>query len=401
MTKLLQINVSANWGSHGRIAEDIGRLMMAQGWESYIAYGRYANASTSQLLKISNSFDVCCHALQTRLFDSHGLGSSAATHRLIKQIDKIKPDLIHLHNIHGYFANYRILFNYLAQIDTPVVWTLHDCWPFTGHCAFYTAAKCHKWHSGCNDCPSLGEYPASWGADRSARNYVDKQQAFTSLRNLYIVAVSDWLAGELRQSFLRNIPIETIRNGVDTKVFAPKNTTKTELGLEEKFTILGVANVWDSRKGFNDFIELRQLLPDDYQIVMLGLNRKQIAQLPKGIVGIEHTQNIDELVALYSVADAFVCASHEDNYPSVILEAISCGTPVVTYPTGGCPEALTTEVGIVVNNHNCKSLAEALLSQALRNINRNKCRQHALENLENSKCFSRYTEIYERILHKT
>ena len=269
MHKLLQINVTANWGSTGRIAEGIGECAINNEWESWIAYGRGTPKSTSNLIRIGSDLDMYFHGVQTRIMDNHGLASSSSTKAFIERIKKIKPDLIHLHNIHGYFINYKILFNFLKEWGGPIVWTLHDCWSFTGHCTHYTYNGCNLWQTHCHNCPQLCQYPASFLIDRSSKNFEDKRTSFADLKKLTIVPVSNWLANELEKSFFSRYPIHVIHNGIDLKSFRCHNYKRNK-------SILGVASVWSDRKGLDEFGLLRQLLPSDYEITLIGLTQKQI-----------------------------------------------------------------------------------------------------------------------------
>lgn len=256
MKRLLQINITANWGSHGKIAEGIGRLAMDHGWESVIAYGRWSNPSQSRLYHIGSMMDERWHCMAARLLDNQGLMSRGATARLIAFINNYRPSLIHLHNIHGYYLHYPMLFEYLSQAGIPVVWTLHDCWPFTGHCANYIYADCEKWQTHCHHCPQIGTYPKSYFMDRSARNYDLKRTAFTSVPRLTIVPVCQWLKNEVARSFLKDLSVHRIYNGIDLDVFRPsadKETVKKKYGISaDKHLILGVASNW-YRKGLEDF----------------------------------------------------------------------------------------------------------------------------------------------------
>lgn len=358
MAVLFQINVAANWGSHGRIAEGIGEIVQAHGWDSYIAYGRYANPSKSHLIKVGGFYDQYLHGARSLLLDRHGLGSKDATWRLIQNIDYVQPDIIQLHNIHGYYLNYPELFDYLSNLDVPVIWTLHDAWPFTGHCAFFDSVHCDRWKSGCYDCPQKTSYPSSFLLDRSKRNYEQKRRCFSSLRNLTLVPVSDWLNGLLGESFLKDIPRVCIHNGVDMDLFQP-NDMQASLRPGKKI-VLGVNSVWETRKGLSDFIALRSMLDDQYVIVLVGVNRKQKKHLPEGVIGIERTDNIHDLAAYYSRADVFVNPTYEDNFPTTNLEALACGTPVITYQTGGSPEAIDTTCGVVVPVGDVRALADTI-----------------------------------------
>lgn len=356
MPTLLQINLSANVGSTGRIAEEIGKEAMEQGWRSVIAYGRFAGPSESELIRVGTDFDIKEHLIETRLFDNHGLSSRRATKKFIKQIDTLKPDIIHLHNIHGYYLNYRILFDYLNKTNIPIVWTLHDCWAFTGHCGHFIMAGCERWKSGCGHCPITHiEYPKAF-IDRSARNYKLKSEIFCANQNLHIVTVSEWLAGLVKQSFLKGKDIRVINNGIDLNVFKPIHVKGNG-----RFRILGVSNLWSEVKGLPDIVRLRALLDiDKYEIVVVGVSKDQIAELPEGILGIQRTASVAELAAYYSSANVFVNPTYADTFPTVNLEALACGTPVVTYKTGGSPESVDAKTGAVVEQGDIDAMANAI-----------------------------------------
>lgn len=394
--KLLQINVTANWGSTGKIAEDIGKIAIQQGWESWIAYGRGNPESASNLIRVGSDLDLKSHVIQTRLFDNHGLVSSSATRKFINQIREINPDIIHLHNIHGYFLNYPKLFSFLKEYGKPVVWTLHDCWPFTGHCAYYDFVKCGKWKNGCFNCPQLGSYPQSILLDRSEKNYRDKKKAFLGVENLTLVPVSNWLRCEVGQSFLKDYPVQTIHNGIDINVF---KASKERVDSRKVFKILGVASVWDRRKGLEEFIKLRSILPEEYEITLVGLSKKQIEQLPDGIGGITRTDSIEALVDLYSSADVFVNPTLEDNFPTTNLESLACGTPVITYDTGGSPEAVDSSCGIVVPYQDVQGLASAIVRVCgNKAFTSEACRKRAEEYFDKNKSFQKYLDLYSSLL---
>lgn len=395
--KLLQINVTANWGSTGKIAEDIGKIAIGEGWESWIAYGRGNPKSDSNLIRIGNDFDMRLHGLQSRLFDNHGLTSKMVTRKFISQIKEISPDVIHLHNIHGYYLNYPILFNFLKSWGGPVVWTFHDCWPFTGHCAYYDYSNCSKWKTECRNCPQLKNYPTSVLKDRSRSNYYDKKNTFSGCENLTLVPVSDWLKGELSKSFLANYPSITIHNGIDTDVFHP--IEKESINSNYK-VVLGVASVWDKRKGLDEFIKLREKLPVNYLIILVGLSIDQISSLPNGITGIRRTENVEQLVSLYNSADVFVNPTLEDNFPTTNLEALACGTPVVTYNTGGSPEAIDEKTGFVVSYQDVDTLADKIkfICEGTP-FTSDDCRHRALTLYNKSFVFKDYLNLYNSI-HK-
>ncbi|MDY0281415.1 MAG: glycosyltransferase [Salinivirgaceae bacterium] len=360
--RILQINTVVNSGSTGRIAEDIGKLVIANGHESFIAYGRGNGTSVSKLIKIGSNIDVYLHKLKTLIFDRHGFGSKKATIKLIKQIKKINPDVIHLHNIHGYYLNIEILFSYLKEVQKPVVWTFHDCWPFTGHCSYFDSVNCFKWKNECNNCPNLQAYPTSCWMDRSLRNFYDKKEVFLGLKKMQIVTPSKWLKTHVKDSFLKSYSAQTIHNGIDISVFMQTNLKATiqKFELQGKKIILGVASIWDKRKGLDDFISLSKSLSSEELIILIGLSATQIKSLPPRIVGIPRTENISELASLYAVASVFVNPTYVDNFPTTNLEALACGTPVITYNTGGSPEAIDDKTGIVVDKGDLSGLWNAV-----------------------------------------
>lgn len=396
MPKLLQINVTVNSGSTGRIAEHIGELSLSNGWESWIAYGRKANASNSNLIKIGNLFDIVSHGIQTRIFDNHGLASKHSTKQLIETIkNKVKPDLIHLHNIHGYYLNYPLLFDFLKEWGGPVVWTLHDCWPFTGHCAHYDYLKCNKWESLCFNCPQLKRYPASYLMDRSKNNFKIKYSCFTSLNNLTIVSVSNWLRSQISKSFLSKYPCEIIYNGIDSSVYKPlvkKNGTN-------QFTVLGVASVWDERKGLNDFINLRSVLPRNYDILLVGLNRKQINNLPNGISGLERVSSTKELALLYNKASVYVNTSVEETLGMTTIEAMACGTPAVVYDATASPEVIEKNSCRIIKPRDILSLKDAIMDISSRPTHISTLRDWVMKNFEKTNNYMKYLKLYNKLLN--
>lgn len=391
--KLLQLNVTANWGSTGRIAEGIGSAAIARGWESVIAYGRYKNPSRSRLIKVGNQLDVYAHYAKACLFDGEGLGSRRATKRLLNQIEHLSPDIIHLHNIHDHWLNYPILFEYLASVDVPIVWTFHDCWAFTGGCAYFDLQSCERWETECSNCPLRNNK-----IDRSRAQFIIRKELIASLSDrITIIPVSHWLEKYCRQSILNQCKITLIHNGIDTEAFRFDNHRANKL------TILGVANVWNNRKGLIDFFKLRSLIPEDYaDIVLVGLSESQIQALPKGIRGLSKTQNINDLVNIYCQSAVLVNPTYADNFPTVNLEALACGTPVVTYRTGGSPEAIDENTGLVVEKGDVNGLAHAV-QYVLDNperFSRETCRNRAVENFNKDTQFDKYISLYDRILRK-
>ena len=349
MSKILFINSVCN-GSTGTICKTLYKAAVEEGHECCIAYGRGEAPKGFKTIKIGNKLDIYLHVLKARLFDASGFGSKHATKEFIKKIDEFKPDIIHLHNIHGYYVNIEILFKYLKdRPEIKKIWTLHDCWAFTGHCPHFEYEKCQQWKNECKKCIRRNEYPKSL-IDRCNRNYWLKKSTFTNVDNLMLVSPSNWLMNLIKDSFFKEYPIEVINNGVDTSIFKhTESNIKERYGIKNKKVILGVASVWDKKKGLDTFIELSKQLDNEYQIVLIGLNKKQIKKLPSNIIGITRTENVEELVKWYSAAEVFFNPTLEDNYPTTNLEAISCGTPVVTFETGGSPESVVGN-GIIIND---------------------------------------------------
>lgn len=402
MKTLLQINTVVNSRSTGRIAEEIGQIAISKGWKSYIGYGRDERPSKSYKIKIGTDWDIKMHGLQTRLFDNHGFASKRATRKFIKEIERIKPSIIHLHNIHGYYINIEILFNFLAQADIPIVWTLHDCWSFTGHCVYFTFVGCDKWKTHCKECPQKKEYPASYLIDNSYNNFRLKRKLFNSVRRMTLVPVSNWLTDLLGESFLKDYPVKTIHNGVDLNTFKPITTdaVSIELDVKGKFIILGVANVWEKRKGLEDFIELSKHLEEDEVIILIGLSKKQIQGLPSNIIGLERTESVQKLVEIYTLADVFVNTTYEDNFPTTNLEALACGTPVITYKTGGSPEAIDETTGFVIAPGDIDKLVDILseIKSKGKKYYSKVCVDRARELYNKNDRFEEYFTLYEELL---
>ena len=400
--KLLQINPVVRLNtSTGRIMREIGELAVASGWESYVAYSGARDGRpqhSSHLVPVGDKLDLAIHAVATRIFDAHGLASRRATRRFIRRIREIDPDVIHIHNIHGYFLNYPLLCKYLKESGKPVIWTVHDCWLYTGHCYYYSAVRCDKWRTGCGHCPQRRAFPASWLFDRSARNWRDKQRAFGSLENLTIVPVSGWIRQEMASSFLADKHFRVFHNGIDLTVFRP------EAGEGEKpaegTVILAVASIWLEEKGFGDLVKMAGLLREDEHLVLVGrMTDEQRQRMPAGVQLIERTENVGRLAALYATATAFVNPTWQDNYPTVNLEAIACGTPVVTYRTGGSIESVTEGTGFVVEQGDVVGMLARVreLAAADRAETGRKCRSYALAHFEKEECYQQYIRLYENL----
>lgn len=409
MKRLLQINpVIRVSTSTGRIMNEIGELAIRNGWESYIAYSKGRDgvkSSSSHIVPVGSRLSVVWHGVMTRLFDRHGLSSNYATKKFIRQIERIKPDVIHIHNIHGYFLNYKLLFDYLSKSGIPVIWTVHDCWLYTGHCYYYSYAGCDKWQRGCGNCPQQRKFPASLLLDRSRRNFIDKKEAFTSVPAslMKIVPVSEWIREQMAHSFLKGCNFEVIHNGIDINIFqpTPDSDIKAKYALSgKKHIILGVASIWSEEKGWDDFMQLSTMLNDDEVIVLVGVDDDRKRLLPDNVVGISRTENIAELAALYSVADVFVNPTWQDNYPTVNLESIACGTPVVTYRTGGSIEAITPQTGVIIEQGDVRGILNAVrdIEKKGKEYFCEGCRQYAISNFNKEERYADYLRLYDEML---
>ena len=393
--KILQINTTVNFGSTGRIAEDIGRTLISKGHESYIAFGRGNQKSVSKLIKIGSKLDFYLHVVRSLFTDRHGFGSKRATRKFLKQIDLISPDAIGLHNIHGYYLNVDILFKYIKDKNIPVLWTFHDCWPFTGHCSYNTDCD------NCKNCQR--KYPTSIFLNQTSRNFNDKKLIFNQVKKLQIITPSLWLKDLVHQSFLK-YPVQCINNGVDLNQFQPSENykkLKEKLLLQNKKIILGVASIWDKRKGLSDFIQLASLLDASYQIILIGLTNKQIQGLPENIMGIQRTESITELANYYSMADVYVNPTTKDNFPTTNIEALASGTPVITYNTGGSPESIDTNTGVIVEKGDIKGVWNAIQRFALEPQDHytKVCRTRAEQLYHKEDRYLDYLKLYERLIN--
>lgn len=361
--RVLQINSFFSVGGPPRIVNGIYDTLTEQGHECKIAAAREKQYAPKDSIPIGNSLETYINAIKARVFDDEGLSAGHATEGLIGQIREYQPDIIQLHNLHGYYINIRMLFDFLKEYGKPVVWTLHDCWTFTGHCAHFDLIKCEKWKTGCCECPQKKEYPSSMLLDNSRRNYTVKKTSFQGVNHLYIVTPSKWLANLAGQSFLGGYPIKVINNGIDLSKFSHKKTDILErYDLQGKKIVLGVAQNWAEKKGFEDFNLLAGQLDDSYKVVMIGLTDDLISKANDRILCLKRTNSIEELVEWYSAAEVFVNLTYQDTFPTVNIEALACGTPVITYDTGGSPEAVDETCGIVIPQGDIEGVKNAIFS---------------------------------------
>lgn len=346
--------------STGTITANLCRKLTKEGNECVLAYGRWKlNCDDVNTYRIGTDLDYKIHGLMTRAFDLQGFCSTAATRRFVAWIKEYDPDVIWLHNLHGYYINIEVLFSYLKTCGKEIRWTLHDCWSFTGHCTYFTIARCEQWKNHCVKCPLLREYPSCYGFSNVSRNFNRKRKAFTGVLNLTLITPSQWLADLTRESFLKEYPVKVVHNTINTEIFKPTELDfRKNYGIEDKIMLLGVANGMDRWKGLPDFIKLAGMLDERYVIVLVGVKEKDIPSLPRNVIGLTKTNNQKELAGIYSTADLFLNLTHQDNYPTVNLEAQACGTPLVTYRVGGSPESVPEEN--VVNEGDFNGLMEKI-----------------------------------------
>lgn len=396
--RVFQLNTFCGVKSTGRIALEIAKLVENEGGECKIGYG--AGSVPAQAARfayrVGNPLERKLYSQARKLFDAEGYGSLGGTRGLIREMEAFQPDLIQLHNLHGCYLNLKALFNYLRERRYPVVWTLHDCWPFTGHCAYFDYAGCQRWQTGCEHCPQQRGYPVCFGLDGSKRNYEHKKALFTSLDRLTFVTPCQWMQTPLSRSFLGAYPVRTIYNGVDLNAFMPvESDLRARYGLREQKLALAVASDWDERKGLKYLVQAAEKLGESCRVAVVGLSPAQRKALPPGMLGVEPTASARELAAWYTAADCLVNPTMEDNMPMVNLEALACGTPVAVFRTGGCPEAVDDRCGRVVDKGDVDGLCEAVRQLCRSKATmRDACLQKA-QTFDSRRTFERYLALYK------
>ncbi len=396
--KVAFINSVAGFGSTGRL---VSTLSMMDEVEGKVYYGRKKDSSNACSMRFTGSLGNAEHAIGTYLFDSHGFHNAIETKRMLKDLDAFDPDIVHLHNLHGYYIHVGILFDYLKKKNKKVIWTLHDCWSFTGHCAHFDGIGCNKWKEKCYDCPITSEYPFSWNKHNVSKNYERKKEVFTSIEdNLTIVTPSNWLASLVKESYLKNCHVEVIHNGIDLKAFSynPSSTFREKYHLEDKFIVLAVASVWDNTKGLDHLERLARELPSSIQLVVVGATTSSSVTSIENAICIPRTSSLSELCDIYSASDIFVNLTRQDTFPTVNIEAMSCGLPVLTYKTGGSPEILTKETGIVVEKNDLDSMKEKIIDLSKNNpFKKEDCIENASKySLENM--YKEYLDLYKKVM---
>lgn len=391
---------SASTGGIGRLTRDISDVLNQKGISNYIAYGRGEIFDSERDYMFGSRTEILMHGALTRLTDKTGLYSKNGTLQLLEFLDRVKPNIIQLHNLHGYYLNYEILFQYIKSHNIITVWTLHDCWAYTGHCTHYTFVRCDQWKSQCYRCTQQRRYPTCWFKGNVKENYERKRRAFTGVENLTLVTPSKWLADQTKYSFLKGYETKVINNGIDLKLFRVKGKTDiSKYHIPDKKIVLGLASTWGDRKGESDFIRLAAMLSPEYVVVMVGLSSQKIKKLPSNVIGIEHTENVEDLVDIYNAAEIFLNLTYEDNFPTTNLEAMACGTSVLTYRTGGSPESITKEVGYVVPVGDVQAVRDIVVAHRKNHQTILACRENALKYDKNDR-FNEYVELYTHLKSK-
>lgn len=401
--RILFVNSVCGIGSTGRIVSEIYDLLVSQGNCAKVAFGcgEAAFVPEKDQIRINSKPGYYVHDLLARITDRAGFFSRRSTEQLIRQIELFHPNLIHLHNLHGFYINVELLFMYLGKLNIPIVWTLHDCWAITGHCAHFDYVQCDKWMTGCGDCPGLHNYPKSFFVDQSKRNFMDKKALYASMPNMTLVTPSKWLERIVVNSFLSDMPVVNIPNGIDLNCFHPiASTFRNSYGLESKYIILGVAFSWSKKKGLDVFISMAEHLDSRFQIVLIGTTKEIERELPPNIISIHRTNSQKDLVEIYSAADVFANPTREDNFPTVNIEALACGTPVVTFQTGGSPEIIDETCGLVIPRDNvgqmisaCKWICEK------KPFPSESCRERA-SLFSKDISYGRYIELYKELTNE-
>lgn len=392
--KIVQLNVTCGVGSTGKICFAVSELLNEMNVENYILYSS-GKSDYSKGIKYAKDITVKFSTLSSRVLGNYGFEAYIITKKLIKKLKKIEPDVVHIHNIHSHNCNLKMLFDYIRKCNIKVYWTFHDCWAFTAYCPYFDMACCDRWKIGCDKCPQRKNY--SWFFDRSGYLY-NKKKTVTKGIDLTVVTPSEWLAGLVKQSYLKDYPVKVINNGIDLGIFRPTESDfRAKYGLESKKIVLGVAFGWGKRKGLDVFIRLAKELEEDYRIVLVGTDDSVDKLLPENIISIHRTQNQAELAEIYTAADIFANPTREEVFGLVNVEALACGTPGVTFNTGGSPECFDEACGSVVE----KDDFEAFKSEIIRicetkPYSKEDCLKRA-KNFDKNEKFKEYIELYETI----
>lgn len=397
--KVVQINTFAS-GSTGKLATAIHKQLLKNGVESYFFFG-YGSLQEKNTYRFGNMFDAHVHSVLSRTFGLQGYFSHFTTWQMLKKVKAISPDVVHLHNIHGSFLNWPMLFRYLKKSNVKVIVTLHDCCLFTGKCPHFTRVNCDKWKNECGNCPQLKRYPKSNWLDFTKKIINDKKRWFSALKDVKIVTVSKWLKDMAEKSLLKQFPVQCIYNGINTETFSiqQNNDVLKKYNIDAKFVILGVASEWGYNKGFGYFKEIAQKLEQDTKIVLVGKSDDIKNELTDNMIVIDRTENQQELACLYSAADVFVNMSVEETFGLVVAEAMACGTPAIVFDSTACPEVVKEGTGFIAPPGDTDKVVEYI--NTIRADGKDKysaaCREHVLKNYTFERMLKEYMELYNGI----
>lgn len=385
--KIVQINAVCGMGSTGEITVKISNMLNEHNIENYVFY-TYGKSKYEQGVKYSTNLTVGLNAVMAKVLGNYGFNSHFSTKKLIRKLKQIKPDIIHLHNIHGHDVNLKTFFKYLKESGVRVIWTFHDCWAFTGYCMHFDLLNCRKWESVCNECPQKNNY--SLFVDKSKKLFNLKKSIFTDIEDMTIVTPSEWMASLAKKSYMNKFPIKIINNGTNTDIFYRRNTNiRQQFGVGEKYLVFGIV-----KGNYDLFMNLADKMEDKYQLVLAGLSKSQLQKLPKNIIGIGKIKSRDEMAEFFSASDVFVNMTLQDTFPTVNLESLACGTPVITFNTGGSPEAVDDKTGIVVQKGNVTELYEAVCTICNGEDRSEACIKRARELYNAKERFADYLDLY-------
>lgn len=401
MSKVLLINVTCGVGSTGKIVTGIYDNLTSHGFECMVAYGRFSAPEGYNAYRIGSDLDVNLHGALSRITDKQGLYSKIVTKRFIKKIKEFNPDIVHIHNIHGYYVNYKMLFEYLKASGVKIIWTLHDCWALTGHCTHFEFCGCDKYKENCGKCSQLREYPKSILFDCSKGNLKLKRSLFDNIAGMKLVTPSKWLKAVIEDSYMSQYPVTVVPTGIDLSVFRPKTSElRKKYNLEDKFVILGVANPWRDRKGFGEFIKLSKYIPEHYKIVMIGLKTEQADMLKSAapdILALGRTDSVEEMAQWYATADVYANLTLEDTFPTTNIESLACGTPVITYNVGGSSESVSKGTGFVVDKCDIEAVVHSCQEIENNVIDSNVCLRGAAGYSKEDRFEQYYEEVYKTL----
>lgn len=396
--KIVQINAVCGKGSTGKICVDISKLLTEKGIENYILYS-LGKSDYPLGIKFTNEKYLKLQALKSRIFGNYGFNSQYATKNLIKELNKIQPNIVHLHNIHSNDVNLEMLFDYFRKTQIKVYWSFHDCWAFTAYCPHFEMIGCDKWKNGCHDCALRKPY--SWFFDRSKKQYERKKAIFEGV-NLTVITPTKWMIDTVKNSAIKNVDCQILKYGLDVELFQPTESDfREKYNLQDKKIVLGVAFGWGVKKGLDVFIQLSKQLPENYQIVLVGTNEEVDKQLPSNIISIHKTNNQKELAEIYTASDVFVNCTREETFGLVNVEALACGTPVITFKSGGSPEAIDESCGSVVEKNDIEGMKKEIIRICEEKpYTKENCRQRVLNNFEKNSNYKKYIDLYLEYFNK-